>query len=173
MGFNKEKCRGGWRKLSCLSDKNRSKKRGTVTRATNGGFWLKRWAYQAVRLNGTVALKCLVQGPLLPVPRGRAGPTGPIPKVPVGAVPYRGLPYRISLVRYGCVTSPFCVVCSTWRSGCWDIPPCLHRRIIGVRFTAQFLSNRTCNFQVKLIPDATWPANAVRMPQLGVSTAPK
>ena len=102
--------------MSCLSDKNRSKKRGTVTRATNRGFWLKRWAYQAVRPNGTVALKCLVLGPLLPVPRGTAGLTGPIPKVPVRAVPYRGLPYRVGLVRYGFVTSPFCVVCSTWRS---------------------------------------------------------
>ena len=87
------------RKLNCLSDKNRSKKRGTVTRATNGGFSLKRWAYQAVRLNGTACPKCLVHGPLLPVPRGTAGPTGPIPKVPVGAVPYRGLPLGVRLVR--------------------------------------------------------------------------
>jgi hypothetical protein len=61
-----------------------------------------------------------------------------------------GLPYRVSLVRYGLrdVAVPrFLLNVAVFPSG---DSPCLHRRIIGVRFTAQFLSNRTCNFQVKL-----------------------
>ena len=68
-----------------------------------------------------------------------------------------GLPYRVSLVRYGLrdVAVPRCLLnVAVFPLG---DSPCLHRRIIGVRFTAQFLSNRTCNFQVNLIPDATWP----------------
>ena len=33
-----------------------------------------------------------------------------------------------------------------------EIHPRLHRGIIGVRFVAQFLSNRTCNFSTEIDP---------------------
>jgi hypothetical protein len=74
---------------------------------TNGGIKTFWELYHLVQLRGTAWHLCPVGGALCPVPGGTACPTGPIPRVPVGAVLYRPVPLAGHAVRLPNATFEF------------------------------------------------------------------
>ena len=129
--------------------------------------------YHAVQPNGTAACKALGHGHNCTVPRGTACPTGPIPRVPVGAVPYRRVPlgwYAVHFansVKRNVMVGPFVETSASaltialllWP--CTTLPASAAWRICGGRHNAfcvvEEKSSRPCGLGLTERGGQTWP----------------